>query len=100
MLDIGITQVILGLIVVQSDRFNQSGIRTVIVAVITFNLRRVVAPGNIPLSAQQSGLPKESVVNVSHMMTLDKGWLREIVAPLPEDRLLILNEGVRLALDF
>ncbi len=85
-------------IVVQSDKFNQSGIRTVMVAVITSNLRLALAPGNIPLSAQQSGLPKESVVNVSQMMTLDKNYLLERVGTLPADLLPILDEGLRLAL--
>ena len=61
----------------QSDAFNVSQIQTVIVAIITSNLRLAEAPGNVMLTQEQTGLDRESVVNVSHLITLDKRYLTE-----------------------
>lgn len=82
--------------VVQADSFNRSRIQTVIVAVITSNLRLAEAPGNFPLSKRESGLPKDSVVNVSQLLTLDKGYLTDKVGGLSGDGLRKLDEGIRL----
>ena len=60
------------LLIVQSDDFNRSRIRTVIAAVITSNLKLAGAPGNVRLSKRASGLTKPSVVNVSQLVTVDK----------------------------
>ena len=58
------------MLVIQSDLFNRSKIQTVIIAVITSNLRLAEAPGNVPLPAGASQLPKDSVVNVSQLLTV------------------------------
>ncbi len=60
------------LIVIQANDFNRSNIGTVIVAVITSNIRLALAPGNILLPAKKSNLSKKSVVNVSQIITVDK----------------------------
>ncbi len=85
-------------VVVQSDAFNQSRIQTVIVAVITSNTRLAEAPGNLAPTPAQSGLPRESVINVSQLLTLDKRYLSERVSTLPSEQVSGLNEGLRLVL--
>ena len=85
-------------LVVQSDAFNQSRIRTVVVAVITSNTRLEKAPGNVSLTLKQSGLPKRSVVNVSQIVTLDKAFLTERVKRLPRSKRLEVDRGLRLVM--
>jgi mRNA interferase MazF len=85
-------------LVIQSDPFNRSVIRTVIAAVITSNTRLARAPGNVLLSETQSGLPRPSVVNVSQIVTLDRTYLTERVGALTEDRLRAVEAGLRLVL--
>ncbi len=85
-------------LVLQSDAFNRSRIRTVIVAAVTTNLRLAQAPGNVGLSRRRSGLPKDSVVNVSHILTLDRAFLGERVGRLTASKLSAVEEGVRLVL--
>jgi mRNA interferase MazF len=85
-------------VVIQSDAFNRSGIRTVIVAVVTSNLRLAEAPGNVLLPARISGLPRDSVVNVSQILTLDRSFLVEEVGELTGRMLAEVESGLRLVL--
>jgi mRNA interferase MazF len=85
-------------IIVSSNEFNQSLIQTVIVAVVTSNLRLVEAPGNFKITKKQSNLNKDSVVNVSQLITLDKTFLTEQVGKLNSKHISFLNEGIRLIL--
>jgi len=85
-------------LVVQADSFNQSRIQTVIVAAITGNLRLADAPGNVSLPRHASGLPRDSVVNVSQLVTLDRGFLTEPAKKLPTALLRAVDDGLRLAL--
>jgi mRNA-degrading endonuclease toxin of MazEF toxin-antitoxin module len=62
-------------LVVQADSFNRSRIQTVIIAVITSNTELADAPGNVLLPANSTGLPRDSVVNISQVLTLDRGFL-------------------------
>jgi mRNA interferase MazF len=62
-------------VIVQSDDFNRSRIQTVIAAVISSNLNLARAPGNVFLRARNTGLPKDSVANVSQLITVDKAFL-------------------------
>jgi mRNA interferase MazF len=62
-------------LVVQADSFNRSRIHTVIIAVLTTNIELAEAPGNVLLPAGSSGLSRDSVVNVSQILTLDRGFL-------------------------
>ena len=64
-------------LIVQSDAFNRSRIQTVLAVVLTSNLLLADAPGNVKLSTRRTGLPKESVANVSQVVTLDKAFLRD-----------------------
>lgn len=85
-------------LVVQADSFNLSRIQTTIVAVITTNLDLAEAPGNVMLSARVSGLPRDSVVNVSQLLTIDRAFLTERAATLPPRLQRSVDEGLRTAL--
>jgi mRNA interferase MazF len=85
-------------LVLQADSFNRSSIQTVIVAVITSNLQVANAPGNTFLPARSSGLPRDSVVNVSQVLTLDKGFLTEHVGTLPLRLQTTVDAGLRSVL--
>ena len=85
-------------VIVSANEFNSSTINTIIVAVITSNLRLADAPGNFSISKRESGLPRESVVNVSQLLTLDKSFLIEKSKILSSKKLLHLNEGLKLVL--
>ena len=87
-------------VIVQSDDFNKSIIQTVIVAVITSNLNLAKAPGSIKMGATKSiGLKRESVINVSQVITLDKSYLTEKAGKLSANQRQELNEGLKLVLD-
>ena len=83
-------------LIVQANEFNRSHIRTVMVAAITSNVSLAAAPGNVSLSKRSVGLDRESVVNVSQIVTLDKRFLTERVGRLPEHRLRQVEDGLRL----
>lgn len=85
-------------LVVQSDDFNRSRIATVIVAVLTSNTRLAQAPGNVLLPTRATGLPQDSVANVSQLMTIDKSYLTERVSMLPSHLLEQIDEGLRLVM--
>jgi mRNA interferase MazF len=85
-------------LIVQSDPFNRSKLRTVVAVAITSNVRLAQAPGNVLLTPHQSGLPKPSVANVSQIVTLDRTRLTERVGALPTGVLAEIEKGVRLVL--
>ena len=85
-------------IILQSDEFNRSRIDTVIVVIITSNLRLATAPGNVKLLKSKTGLEKESVANVSQIITIDKRFLGEKIGKLDHVTMQQLNEGVELVL--
>ncbi len=85
-------------LVVQSDAFNRSRIRTVIAVALTSNLRLVEAPGNVLVPAKASGLPKDSVANVSQVLTLDKDYLVELAGRIRGPLLAAVDGGLRLVL--
>lgn len=64
-------------LIIQANSFNRSRIQTVIVAVVTGNVELALAPGNVLLPADSAGLPRDSVVNVSQILTLDRSFLTE-----------------------
>ena len=85
-------------LIVQSNEFNESAIRTVVCAVVTSNLRLAAAPGNVRLGRKASGLPRDSVVNVSQLVTVDKRLLTARVGRLSAETLQSVESGVRLVL--
>ena len=86
-------------LVIQANSFNRSRIQTVIVAVISSNLRLAEAPGNLLLPARITGLARDSVVNVSQLLTLDRGFLTEHVSTLSGRLQADVDHGLRLVLE-
>ncbi len=82
----------------QSDDFNQSRINTVMVVIITSNMKLANAPGNVLLPKKFSTLPKESVANISQIITIDKGFLTKRITILPTRFIRRIEEGLRLVL--
>ena len=85
-------------VVVQSNPFNDSRIATVVIVIITSNLNLADAPGNVRISKSESGLSKPSVVNVSQVLTVDRGLLTQRVKRLPGQIVSRIDEGLRLVL--
>jgi mRNA interferase MazF len=85
-------------VIVQADPFNRSRIQTVVVAAITSNLRIAGAPGNVLLTRREGRLSKDSVVNVSQLLTLDKSFLTERVGRVSAASMGAIDEGLRLVL--
>lgn len=85
-------------LVMQSDDFNRSRIQTVVVVILTSNVRLAEAPGNILLSKKQTQLPKVSVANVSQIITIDRAFLTKRVSRLSSTLLRQIENGLRLVL--
>lgn len=85
-------------LVVQGDAFNRSRIATVVCVPLTSNLRLAEAPGNVLLSARDTGLPKDSVANVSQVVTVDHSLLRERVGRLSAAQLGLVLGGIDVVL--
>ena len=86
------------LLIVQNDSFNRSRLRTLIGVVLTSNLRLVEAPGNVLIPARSSGLPKDSVANVSQIITVDRDFLGEPAGRIRGQLLKDIENGLRLVL--
>src|SRR5918998_1718782 len=82
-------------LIIQSDNFNRSRIRTVIAVVLTTNLRLAGAPGNVPVSKEDTALSKDSVANVSQIITLDKSFLTERVSRISDRIMMSVEDGIR-----
>ena len=85
-------------LIVQSDAFNRSRLRTVLAVVLTSNVRLVDAPGNVLIPAKAAGLPKDSVANVSRVITVDRDFLTEPAGRLRGELLKDVENGLRLVL--
>ncbi len=84
--------------IVQGDSFNASRIATTVVVPLTSNLRLAAAPGNVVLDAARTGLPKDSVANVSQIVSIDRSLLTERVGRLSVGDLQLVLAGVDLVL--
>ena len=85
-------------LIVQSDTVNQSRLNTVVIAVVTTNTKLANSEGNVLLLSRQSNLPKDSVINVSQLFTIDKSILRDFVSALSEKKMKQVNDGLRFIL--
>jgi mRNA interferase MazF len=86
-------------VIVQNNAFNDSRINTVVVCGLTSNLRRGGDPGNVLLFPGEADLPEQSVVNVSQIVTLDKGQLRARIGTLSPERVSEVLRGINLVLE-
>lgn len=85
-------------VVVQGDALNRSLISTVLCVPLTSNLKWAKAPGNVSLSTRLTGLAKDSVANVSQLVTLDRNLLTEHTGKLPRSRVELLFAGIDVIL--
>ena len=86
------------IVVVQGDAFNRSRINTILCVAVTSNLQLADAPGNVLLPVNASGLPKDSVANISQVITLDRKFLTQRVSSLHPDLVRVILDGILLAL--
>jgi mRNA interferase MazF len=86
-------------VVIQNNVYNMSKINTVVVCALTSNLRRAAAPGNVLLKEGEANLPKDSVVNISQIITVDKTDLIERIGSLSLSRMQQVIEGFKLLLE-
>jgi mRNA interferase MazF len=82
-------------VVIQDDVINRSRINTVVVCALTTNLKRANAPGNVLLEVGEANLPKQSIVVVSQVSTIDKAQLGEYIGSLTKQRINQILTGMR-----
>jgi mRNA interferase MazF len=85
-------------VIVQGDALNRSRISTIVCVPLTSNLRWAEAPGNVVLSTRLTGLPKDSVANVSQIIALDRNLLTEAAGRLSRAKLQLILAGVDVIL--
>jgi mRNA interferase MazF len=85
-------------VVVQGDAFNASRLATVVVVPLTSNLRWASAPGNVLLGAKRTGLPRDSVANVSQIVAVDRALLSERAGRLRAEEVELVLNGIDLVL--
>ena len=86
-------------IVAQNNLFNASRINTVVVCSLTSSLKRAKAPGNVLLNQDEANLPKQSVVNISQIFTVNKSDLVEKIGQVSEKRLTEILDGIKLLIE-
>jgi mRNA interferase MazF len=86
-------------LVVQADAFNRSKVRTVVGVVLTSNTRLLDAPGNVLLPSKATGLPRDSVANVTQIVTLDEDYLTERTGRVAPGLMAQIDAGLKLVLD-
>src|SRR5437899_12402117 len=83
-------------VVIQNNALNQSPLNTVIICGLTSNLKRATVPGNVLLREGEADLPKQSVIVVSQIFTVDKSRLDEYIGTLSPKRIRQILDGFRL----
>ena len=86
-------------VVLQNNVFNASRLNTVVLCALTSNVERAKAPGNVLLRKGEGNLPKDSVVNITQIVTIDKSDLVEKIGSLSPRRINQIVEGVELLLE-
>ncbi len=82
-------------VVIQDNVINHSRINTVVVCALTTNIKRAKAPGNVLLEVGEANLPKQSIVVVSQVSTVDKSQLGEYIGSLSQERLNQIFTGMK-----
>src|SRR5208282_6556524 len=86
-------------VVVQNNVFNESRLNTVVVCALTSNMKRAEAPGNVLLKRGEGGLKKDSVVNITQLITVDKEDLAEKIGTLAPGKVKQIIKGIELLLE-
>ncbi len=85
-------------LIIQTDAYNRSRLGTVVAVVLTTNLRLAEAPGSVLLPAALTGLPRDSVANVTQLITVDKEFLTEKAGEIARQELVKVEAGLRRVL--
>ena len=85
-------------VVVQGDGLNRSNLATVVCVPLTGNAKWAAAPGNVLLTTRATGLPKDSVANVSQIVAVDRTLLQERAGKLPKEKLSAVLHGIDVML--
>ncbi len=83
-------------IVIQNNLFNSSNINTVVMCVLTSNLKRGLSPGNVVLKKGEANLPEQSVINITQIYTMDKSDLLEKIGKVNSERVKEILSGIKL----
>ena len=86
-------------VILQGDTFNRSRIATVVVVPLTSNTRLATMPGNVLLPSRKTGLPKDSVANVTQIIAIDRSLLEERVGRISRPQIELLWKGVDIVFD-
>lgn len=86
-------------LIVSSNLFNQTQIDTVLGLILTSNLDYARSYGNIFLSGEETGLPMDSVINITQLTTIDKTFLDKTLRMLPVEVMKQVDEGLKLVLE-
>lgn len=86
-------------VVIQNNLFNRSRINTAVVCTLTSNLKRSSAPGNVTLAKGEANLPRQSVVNISQIFTVNKSDLSEKIGALSSNRVSQILSGIALLIE-
>ena len=86
-------------LIIQNNIFNESKINTVIICALTSNLKRAKSPGNVLLKKKNANLSKDSVINISQILTIDKSDLLEKIGTISEKKLNEVLDGLKLIFD-
>lgn len=86
-------------VVIQNNIFNKSRLNTLVVCALTSNLKWAKSPGNVLLKKGEGNLPKDSVVNITQIETIDKTFLAERIGALPSSRIREIINGVKLLIE-
>jgi len=85
-------------VIVQGEALNASRLATVVVVPLTSNHRWARAPGNAALEARRTGLHKDSVANVSQIVSVDRGVLTEQAGKVSGAKLKLILAGIDVVL--
>jgi mRNA interferase MazF len=85
-------------VVISSDHFNKTRLRTVTVVACTSNLALGTRPGNVVLLSRQTALPQDTVAHVTQLFTIDRDDLQSFIGILPPSLMAQIDTGLRLAL--
>ena len=86
-------------LVIQNDILNDSKLNTVVVLAITSTMKFGELPGNVVLKKGEANMPKQCVINVTQIKTVDKASLKEKIGSLSKKKMLEVNKGLNLVLD-
>lgn len=86
-------------VIIQNNLFNRSGLATVVACLLTSNVSRATAPGNVLLFKGEANLSRSCVANITQLITINKSDLRRKIGRLSNERTAEILDGVRLLIE-